>query len=279
MKLKQYVYLMRLHKPIGIFLLLWPTWWALWLATAGQPDASVVIIFTLGVILTRSAGCIINDFADRDIDKHIERTRARPLTTGKVTVTEALILFSVLMLSAFVMVLFLNWFTILLSIVAAVIMIIYPFLKRITHLPQLGLGVVFAWGVPMAFAAENQEINFAAWMIFLAAFIWPIMYDTLYAMVDRTDDIKVGVKSTAILFGNYDRLMIALFQIIFLLVLLQVGYLFTLGSNFFIALFFVALLFCYQQWLIRNRDREQCFKAFLNNNWVGLIIFLGILFS
>lgn len=280
MNIKQAIYLMRLHKPIGIFLLLWPTWWALWLASAGKPDSTILIVFTLGVVLARSAGCIINDFADRHIDKYVERTRQRPLTNGKVTVQQALTLFSILMLCAFVLVLlFLNRLTIFLSFAAAVFMIFYPFLKRITHLPQLGLGVAFAWGVPMAFAAVNQTIHHAAWIVFFSALIWPVMYDTMYAMVDRLDDLKIGVKSTAILFGNHDKAMIAVLQCIFISMLLKIGYSFALHASYFIAIIIVGLLFCYQQWLIRDRDPNQCFKAFLNNNWVGLTIFVGILFS
>ncbi len=279
MNLKNYVYLMRLHKPIGIFLLLWPTLWALWLAGAGKPDFGIVSIFIAGVIVMRSAGCVINDFADRHFDKHVKRTRERPLTSGKVTTKEALILFIVLMSAAFLLVLSLNDFTIMLAWIGALLAIVYPFLKRVTHLPQIGLGVTFAWGVPMAFAALNNLLTMADGYVFLAAVLWPLMYDTLYAMVDREDDIKIGVKSTAILFGKYDRTIIAFLQLGFLLALCYVGYLFKLKWIYFAAVFLSALFFGYQQWLIKDREPEPCFKAFLNNNWIGLIIFVGIFFA
>ncbi len=279
MNLKNYAHLMRLHKPIGIFLLLWPTLWALWLASAGKPSIFIVSIFVMGAVLVRSAGCVINDFADRHVDKYVARTRERPLTSGKVTVRESLILFVVLMLTAFMLVLLLNWLTILLAVVAAVLAVIYPFLKRVTHLPQAGLGITFSWGVPMAFAAQNNVLTLADGYVFLAAIIWTFMYDTVYAMVDRQDDIKIGVKSTAILFGNHDKFIVALLQLIFLLVLCYVGYLFQLKWIYFVSVFSAGLFFCYQQWLIKDREPDACFKAFLNNNWVGLIIFVGILLS
>jgi 4-hydroxybenzoate polyprenyltransferase len=278
-KIKHAIFLMRLNKPIGIFLLLWPTWWALWLASSGSPAVSIVLIFTLGVILTRSAGCIINDFADRHIDKHVKRTRERPLTSGKISTRAAFILFALLMLSAFILVLFLNKFTIFLAIIGAALILIYPFMKRVTHLPQVGLGVAYAWGVPMAFAAVNNTIPPISGYIFFAAVIWPVMYDTLYAMVDRADDIKIGVKSTAILFGKHDRLIILFLQIIFLLALILIGYEFHLKWPYFAGISAVTILFGYQQWLIKNRQPENCFNAFLNNNWVGLIIFIGILYG
>ncbi|MEO8963108.1 MAG: 4-hydroxybenzoate octaprenyltransferase [Gammaproteobacteria bacterium] len=279
MQLIHYARLMRLHKPIGIFLLLWPTLWALWLASAGKPNLLIVSIFVVGVIVMRSAGCIINDFADREIDKHVERTRDRPLTSGLVTTTEALILFFILITLAFILILFLNHFTILLAFAGLFFAVTYPFLKRVTHLPQIGLGLAYAWGVPMAFAAENNSITPAGWEVFAAALLWPVMYDTLYAMVDRSDDLKIGVKSTAILFAHYDRFMIAILQIIFLILLVHIGFLFKLTEIYFLGLFFAGLLFVYQQWLIRSRDPKACFKAFLNNNWVGLIIFFGVVFA
>lgn len=276
--LKDFFYLMRLHKPIGTFLLLWPTLWGLWLAGNGhQPNIIILIIFILGVILMRAAGCIINDIADRDFDAHVERTRERPLATGKISTQAALILFIVLLSLAFGLVLFLNKLTILLAIIGAMLTLIYPFMKRFTHLPQLGLGMAFAWGVPMAFAAETQHVSGAAWIVFLAAVIWPVIYDTMYAMVDRTDDIKIGIRSTAILFGSYDRIIIGLLQIIFLGLLGLVGYLFKLDELYFFSLCCAGLLFIYQQILIKKTDRAAYFKAFLNNNWVGLIIFLGII--
>ncbi len=279
MKIKHYALLMRLHKPIGIFLLLWPTLWAVWLAGHGEPAISIIIIFILGVIVMRSAGCVINDFADRHFDQHVARTRERPLTSGKITEREALILFLVLMTIAFVLVLFLNQETILLACVAAILASVYPFLKRITHLPQLGLGLAFAWSVPMAFAAQNVSMSLMSWQVFLTAVIWSFMYDTLYAMTDRADDIKIGVKSTAILFGRFDRCLIGLLQGILIVLFIQMGDLFHLSWRYFMAVLGAGLLFCYQQWLIRNRHPEACFKAFLNNNWVGLIIFMGILLS
>jgi 4-hydroxybenzoate polyprenyltransferase len=277
--MKQYLYLMRLNKPIGIFLLLWPTLWALWLASNGHPAPKIVTIFVLGVIVMRSAGCVINDFADRHVDKFVRRTQSRPLTAGKISARAALILFAILMLCAFLLALFLNRFTLYLAIIGAMLTVVYPFLKRITHLPQLGLGAAFAWGVPMAFAAQNNAIAYRDGCVFLAALIWPVIYDTLYAMVDRVDDLQVGIKSSAILFGNKDRMMIAILQIVFLSLLTMVGYFFALRWYYFAALFVVALLFFYQQCLIRQREPVACFKAFLNNNWVGLIIFIGILLA
>jgi len=279
MQLKQYIYLMRLHKPIGIFLLLWPTLWAVWLAAHGHPSMRVVIIFVLGVIIMRSAGCVVNDLADRHIDKHVARTRERPLTAGKIAVREAILLFFILMLMALGLVLFLNPLSIFLALVGAIFASIYPFLKRLTHLPQVGLGIAFAWGVPMAFAAQNNVVTSADWQVFLAAAVWPIMYDTLYAMVDREDDIKIGVKSTAILFEKFDRVVVGLLQIFLIFLWWNIGALFHLSWHYFIALLGAALLFVYQQWLIRERDPAKCFQAFLNNHWVGMIIFIGILTS
>lgn len=279
MKLKQYALLMRLHKPIGIFLLLWPTLWALWLASSGHPSVYIVGIFVLGVVVMRSAGCVINDLADQNVDKFVARTRERPLASGKVNTKDALILFSILMLIAFILVLFLNRFTILLSLVGAILATVYPLLKRVTHLPQLGLGLAFAWGVPMAFAAQNNEVTLITWQVFLTAAVWPFMYDTLYAMTDREDDLKIGVKSTAILFGKFDRMIVAVLQLILILLFIQMGYLFALKWPYFFAILGVGFLFCYQQWLIKNRNPEKCFKAFLNNNWVGMLIFIGIILS
>ncbi len=275
-KIKQYIYLMRLNKPIGILLLLWPTLWALWLASLGKPNVSIVIIFILGVILMRSAGCVINDYADRNFDRHVLRTRERPLATGKITGKEAWILFSILMACAFLLVLLLNPLTILLAFVGALLTMIYPFMKRFTNLPQVGLSLAYSWGVPMAFAAETNTVPLAAWMLFFTAIVWPVIFDTFYAMVDRDDDVKIGIKSTAILFGKNDKLMIGVLQMLFLLSLIMVGYIFNLNAFYFLSLLIAALLFLYQQVLIKNRDREQCFKAFLNNHWVGLVIFLGI---
>lgn len=275
--LKHYALLMRLHKPIGIFLLLWPTLWALWLASHDQPNGLIAIIFVLGVVLMRSAGCVMNDIADRHFDGHVERTRQRPLAAGKVSLFEAFVLFAVLLCAAFILVLQLNTLTIELAFVGAALAIIYPFMKRFTHLPQLGLGVAFAWGVPMVFAAQLNTVPWQAWLVFLAAALWPVIYDTMYAMVDQQDDVKIGIKSTAILFGTLTQGVLAGLQILFLLLLIFIGIVFKLSIYYFFSLIFMLLLCGYQQWLIRENDRENCFKAFLNNNWVGLIILLGMM--
>lgn len=274
---KNYIDLMRLNKPIGILLLLWPTLIALWLAGAGHPSPDIVIIFVIGVVLMRSAGCIMNDIADRHVDGHVERTKLRPLASGKVSLTAAVLLFSILLALAFVLVLQLNWLTIQLAFIGAVLAIVYPFLKRITHLPQMGLGLAFSWGVPMAFAAELNSVPFAAWILFLAAAVWPMIYDTYYAMVDRADDIQVGIKSTAILFGRYDRLIIGGLQLLFLVLFSWVGYLFNLDWIYFASIGIAGLLFVYQQWI--TRTRAACFQAFLNNQWVGAVIFIGVVLS
>ncbi len=273
---KHYIQLMRLNKPIGILLLLWPTLWALWLAGNGQPNLGVVVVFILGVIIMRSAGCIINDVADKKFDKHVERTRNRPLTTGKIKTKGALILFFCLLLSAFFLILLLNRLTLYLAFVGVLLAVLYPFMKRFTHLPQLGLGLAFAWGVPMAFAAINQTVSQEAWVLFVAAAIWPVIYDTMYAMVDYADDIKIGVKSTAVAWGRASARVIACLQIIFILLLVWCGFLFNLGKFYFLSLFIVGLLFIYQQLLIKNNLPQACFRAFLNNQWVGMAVFIGI---
>ncbi len=279
LQLKQYAYLMRLHKPIGILLLLWPTLWAIWLASAGHPDGTVLCVFVLGVILMRSAGCVINDFADRHVDGAVSRTRERPLVTKKVSTKAALFLFALLSLLAFSLVFLLNRLTVELAIVGAALTVFYPLMKRFTYLPQFGLGVAFSWGIPMAFAAETGFVSTEAWVVFFAALWWPIIYDTMYAMTDRQDDLQVGIKSTAILFGHADKLWIGLLQILFLFLLVSVGILFHLKWVYYMSLIVVALLFGYQQMLIANRDPARCFKAFLNNHWVGLVIFVGIMLS
>lgn len=276
MNIKPFLAITRLNKPIGIFLLLWPTWWALWLAGEGKPNGLIVMIFTLGVILMRSAGCIINDIADRKVDGFVKRTCQRPLVTGDLSVKEALVFFVVLLLLSFALVLFLNSLTIGLACIGALLAIVYPFLKRVTHLPQLGLGLAFAWGVPMAFAALTYQIPAKGWWLFAAAALWPVIYDTLYAMADREDDLKIGVKSTAILFGPWDKWVVGVLQAVFLLVLCYVGHLFHLTMIYFICLLMVLLLFVFQQRLLQ---KNQPFKAFLNNNWVGFFIFLGIYFG
>lgn len=273
---------MRLDKPIGILLLLWPTLWALWVASAGQPDQPdpwVFVVFVAGVILMRSAGCVINDYADRKVDPHVARTQNRPIASGQVSPKAALILFAVLCLLAFALVLTMNWLTIGLSVIGALLAASYPFMKRYTHLPQAYLGAAFGWAVPMAFAAQTGSIPCVAWLLFAVTLIWAMIYDTQYAMVDRDDDIKIGVKSTAILFGRHDKLIIGLLQLTMLGMLGALCVWQQYNWHFAIGLLCIAGLFLYQQWLIRNRDREACFQAFLNNNWVGVALFFGLLAS
>ena len=278
-RLSPYWRLMRFDKPIGILLLLWPTLWALWLAGKGNPDKSVLLIFVAGVILMRAAGCIINDFADRHIDGYVKRTASRPLASGELATKSALILFVILMTFAFILVLHCNLLTIELAFVGAALATVYPFLKRVTHLPQLGLGAAFGWGVPMAFAAQTNSVPVEAWLLYAAACAWPVIYDTFYAMADREDDVKVGVKSTAILFGHYDRALTALLQLVFITLLVIVGHVFELKVVFDVGLVVVALLFFYQQQLIKLRKPADCFAAFLNNNWVGLVVFMFVILS
>lgn len=271
-----YTRLMRLEKPIGIFLLLWPTLWGLWVAAEGMPDMLVFVVFILGVILMRSAGCVINDYADRDFDPHVERTKLRPIAAGAVKPKEALILFVVLCLTAFSLVLLLNTFTILLSFGGALLAASYPFMKRYTHLPQVVLGAAFAWAIPMAFAAQTNDIPIVAWLLFIATVLWAVAYDTMYAMVDREDDLKVGVKSTAILFGDADKVIIGIIQLLVLLTLLIVGNHLAMSWPYYLGLAIATLLAIYQQYLIKDRAGPQCFRAFLNNNWFGCAIFCGI---
>jgi 4-hydroxybenzoate polyprenyltransferase len=279
LSLRPYVELTRLNKPIGILLLLWPTCWALWLAAKGIPPSNVLAIFLAGVVLMRSAGCIINDIFDRHFDRHVARTRLRPLAAGTITVTNALILAALLALTAFLLVLFCNRQTILLSFAGAFFAASYPLLKRITHLPQLGLGVAFSWGVPMAFAAVTGAVTASAWLVFAAAAVWPVIYDTMYAMTDRADDVKAGVKSTAILFDKYDVMIIAMLMVCFLMLLTVVGLQFGLSFIYYGSLLFAAILFLRQLSLIRLREPAKCFQAFKENNYVGLAVFLGIVFS
>ena len=278
-RLADYARLLRLDKPIGIFLLLWPTLWALMIASEGHPDEKVLLIFVLGVVLMRSAGCVINDYADRDIDCHVSRTQNRPLTSGRVTTREAKLLFLGLCLIAFVLVLQLNSLTILLSIIGVLLAAIYPFMKRVTHLPQVFLGAAFGWSVPMAFAAQTGTVPQIAWLMFLATLLWATAYDTLYAMVDREDDLALGIKSTAILFGDSDRQIVGLIQVMVLLCLLMIGRQAEMGGIYYLGVLLAGVLVVYQQHLIRFRTREGCFQAFLNNNWFGMVIFLGILFD
>lgn len=273
-----YVTLMRLDKPIGILLLLWPTLWSLWLAAKGIPDFKNLFIFVLGVVLMRSAGCVINDYADRNIDGRVARTKQRPLAQKLVSEREALILFALLCLASFVLVLFTNQLTIWLSLGGAVLAAVYPFMKRYTYFPQLVLGAAFSWGIIMAFAAVRGEVTQQIWLIYIANVIWTLAYDTFYAMVDRRDDLRIGVKSTAVLFGDADRAITASLQGFFLFTLLLAAKRFELGTAFYVALIGAAMLCGYQQWLIKYREPQNCFKAFLNNNYVGLVIFLGIVF-
>ncbi len=275
-RIYQYYLLTRLHKPIGIFLLLWPTLWALWIAAKGVPDLHVLAVFVLGVVLMRSAGCVINDYADRDFDAHVQRTQERPIAAGRVRPGEALLLFAVLCLIAFGLVLTLNRLTIYLSLGALALAAVYPFTKRYTHLPQVVLGAAFGWAIPMAFAAVLGAVPKLAWLLFTVNVIWSTAYDTFYAMVDRDDDRKIGIKSTAILFGESDRLVTGALQVLVLGGLLLVGRMAELGLYFHLALLVALGLAVYQQFLIRQRDRDGCFQAFLNNNWFGAVVFAGI---
>jgi 4-hydroxybenzoate polyprenyltransferase len=268
--------LMRFDKPIGTLLLLWPTLCALWIAAQGVPETRLLFIFVVGTFLTRSAGCIINDIADRHLDGAVARTNARPLVTGAVSEKEALLLFTVLMLLAFVLVLFTNTLTIALSFIAVLLAASYPFMKRFTHLPQVVLGAAFSWGIPMAFAAQSGELPAALWLLYLGNLLWTVAYDTQYAMVDREDDILIGIKSTAVLFAHHDRLAVAILQLLTLLTLWASGQQFGLGWPYTGALWVIAGLFVYHQYLMRDREPTQCFKAFLHNNWVGLTLFLGV---
>ncbi|MFN3234803.1 MAG: 4-hydroxybenzoate octaprenyltransferase [Gammaproteobacteria bacterium] len=279
-KLKCYLKLMRFTwPPIGTFLLLWPTLWGLWLAARGWPTWKNLFIFIAGVIIMRAAGCVINDIADRDFDRHVKRTKERPLTSGKVTLAEAIVLFVLLCISAFALVLLLNPLAILLAFIGLGIVIVYPFLKRITHGPQVILGLAFAWGVPMAFAAQSGVLSAITWWLYLPAALWPVAYDTMYAMVDRDDDLKIGIKSTAILFGRFDRFVIGMIQLAVVALLGWVGNMSHLKMLYFIFIALAGTTFIYQQHLIKNRDRDRCFKAFLNNSWSGFFIFLGFVFG
>jgi 4-hydroxybenzoate polyprenyltransferase len=275
-KAPDYLALIRFDRPIGTYLLLWPTLWALWIAAEGIPDLKLLVIFSVGTFLMRSAGCIINDFADRHIDGHVQRTRNRPLVTGRISPRQALIFATLLCLLAFGLVLLTNLKTIVLSVVAVALACCYPFMKRHTHLPQLVLGAAFSWGVPMAFAAQRNALPPHLWLIYIAVVLWTVAYDTFYAMVDREDDLKIGVKSTAILFAEDDRLITALLQLSVIVVLLLSGKQFQLGYWYLVGVIAAAGLFIYQQYLIRERDRNRCLQAFLNNHWVGASIFGGI---
>ncbi|MFO1423534.1 MAG: 4-hydroxybenzoate octaprenyltransferase [Candidatus Competibacteraceae bacterium] len=276
-RLGEYAQLMRLHRPIGIYLLLWPTLWALWLAGDGQPPRGVVLVFMLGVALMRSAGCVMNDIADRDFDPHVARTRDRPLAAGRVKLGEAVSVMIVLCLLAFGLVLTQNVLTIQLSFVGVALAISYPFMKRLHHFPQFHLGAAFGWGIPMAYAAITNALPPVCWLLFLGNVLWSAVYDTQYAMVDREDDLKIGVKSTAIRFGARDKQIIGYLQLTLLAVLVGIGLLTGRGWIYYLGLFVAAWLALYQQYLIRDRKPEECFKAFLNNNTFGLVVFCGLL--
>jgi 4-hydroxybenzoate polyprenyltransferase len=275
-RLSAYAALVRLGRPIGIFLLLWPALWALWLAGAGNPPVGIVAIFVAGVVLMRSAGCAINDYADRDFDGQVARTRERPIATGRVSPGEALGVFAVLSLAAFGLVLLLNWQTLALSLVAMALVVIYPFMKRFTHVPQLFLGAAFGWAVPMAFMAVTGAIPPLAWALFGTTLLWALIYDTQYAMVDRDDDLRVGIKSTAILFGRWDQWIIAGLQVLMLVLLGLIGWQAGRGYWFGGGLVIAGALAVYQQYLIRDRVPSACFQAFLNNNYYGVAVFVGL---
>ena len=274
-----YIRLMRLNKPIGTYLLLWPTYWALFLSAKGWPDIDLLIIFTLGVLVMRSAGCVINDYADRNIDQNIARTKDRPLITGEVSPKSALRLFVFLLIIAFGLVLLTNALTIKLSLIALALATLYPFTKRWTHLPQVVLGVAFGMSVPMAFSAQTGSIPLPAGWIFLATIVWTLIYDTFYAMADRDEDIKIGVKSTAILFEKYDQIFITFLQILLIIVFVVIGNLFNLGSIYYFSLVIILIFMIYHQLLMKKRQKELFFKAFLNNNFIGMTAFIGIFLS
>ena len=278
-RLVQYARLTRLHRPIGILLLLWPMLWALWIASTGFPPTKILFIFLAGTVVMRSAGCVINDYADRNFDGHVERTRDRPLATGAVSVTEALVLFVVLIFIAGLLVLQTNRLTLILAGGGVVLAATYPFAKRYTYLPQLHLGAAFGWAVPMAFAAATGALPPMAWLIFCAAVIWAVIYDTEYTMVDRDDDIKLGIKSTAILFDDADRLIIGMLQAIMIINLALIGHQAELSWPFYLAVAVAAGFFARQQYLLYDRSRHGSFAAFMNNNWVGGIIFAGVLIN
>jgi 4-hydroxybenzoate polyprenyltransferase len=275
-KIRPYLQLMRIDRPIGALLLLWPTLWALWLAGNGEPDIKIVIIFVVGTMVMRAAGCVINDFADREIDKQVKRTKNRPLTNGSLTPKQALGLFFGLLVIAFILVLQLNRLALLVSIFALFIAALYPFCKRFTHLPQGILGIAFSMGIPMAYAAITNTIPWQAWILFIANYFWIVAYDTQYAMVDRDDDEQIGVKSTAILFGQFDNLAVGILHIIAIILLGVVGWINELSWPFYPSLVIAICLAGYQQYLCQDRIRENCLRAFLNNNWIGAVVFFGI---
>jgi 4-hydroxybenzoate polyprenyltransferase len=278
-RVEQYLRLMRVDRPVGSMLLLWPTLWAVWIASQGRPEPRILAIFVSGVFLMRSAGCVINDYADRDMDPHVERTRDRPLASGRVSAPEALALFAVLSGAALALVLTLNALTVMLSLVGAFWAVIYPFMKRFVHVPQLFLGFAFSWGIPMAFSAQTGGVPAIAWVLLAANMAWVMAYDTMYAMSDRRDDLIIGVKSTAILFGEKDRLIVGCCQGLTLALLTVAGIMASLDLYFYCSLVAAGVFFVYQQWLIRHRGSQDCFRAFSNNTWSGALVFFGIVLS
>ena len=277
-RVQEWVRLMRLDKPVGIWLLLWPELWALWIASGGRPKPHILVIFLVGTVVMRSAGCVINDFADRNVDPYVKRTKDRPLAARRISPQEALGLFGVLIAIALYLALQLDFFTLKLACIGAALTISYPFLKRFFPLPQFYLGLAFGWAVPMAYAAQaGPPLPRVAWVLFMTAVLWACVYDTLYAMVDRDDDVKIGVKSSAILFADMDRLIVGIMQAMMLFALLLVGRTMKFGHWYLAGLAAAALFFLYQQWLIREREPAKCFRAFVNNQHVGLVIFIGIL--
>lgn len=276
LRLREYVRLTRLNRPIGIYLVMWPMLWALWIAATGKPDGLVFAVLFVGTILMRSAGCAINDYADRHIDGHVSRTRERPLAAGTIQPREAIGVFVTLSLLSFALVLMMNRLTIQLSFIGILLAIAYPFTKRYTHLPQAVLGVAFGWAIPMAFAAQANALPAVAWLMFTGNIFWSLIYDTMYAMADREDDLKIGVKSSAILFGRYDRLIIGILQLFMLLIFILVGILLQMGIWYYLGLLAASGFGLYEQYLIRDRDARRCFQAFLNNHYLGAAIFIGI---
>ncbi|MGF1765144.1 4-hydroxybenzoate octaprenyltransferase [Aliivibrio kagoshimensis] len=271
--------LTRMNRPIGSLLLLWPTLWALFLAADGVPHWDVLVVFILGVFFMRSAGCVINDYADRHFDGHVKRTSQRPIPSGLVSSKEAIIIFLILGISSFLLVLTMNNLTIFLSLGGIILAAAYPFMKRFTHLPQLILGMAFGWAIPMAYAAQSGELPAQAWLLFVINILWTIAYDTMYAMVDRDDDLNIGIKSTAILFGRFDKLLIGVLQLLVVVLLIILGWWLALGNSYYWGVLVAAVLFVHQQRLIRERKRDECLQAFLNNNYVGMALFIGLAIS
>ncbi|MCY3769810.1 MAG: 4-hydroxybenzoate octaprenyltransferase [Gammaproteobacteria bacterium] len=278
-KLLDYLQLMRVDRPIGCFLLLWPTLWALWFAGKGNPDPTIVVIFLLGTYVMRAAGCIINDIADRNVDPHVHRTRNRPLARGVIRVAHAAMLFILLLGIAFLLVLQLNFETIRVAFIAATVAVVYPYLKRFTHLPQLVLGIAFSMGIPLAYTALTGHIPDIAWMLFTANFLWIVAYDTQYAMADRRDDLLIGVKSTAILFGRFDKLIVGVLHLATLVLLAVFGLMNTMSWHYYLGLLMASGFAVYQQYLCKDNLPERCFRAFQNNNWFGAMVFTGIVLS